>query len=225
METMTSNRSSGQDEPSFLFSLDVLVRGKTNGQALEQLLALLNDCPDVLDCRINGEIRLGAVIEESLRVSQANGAATGALEKMSPAAQKGRETPATGAPAAAGAGKSPAGAGHRDAASGGTAGRTHRPRGQEPQAQSGGRHEAAGNSPAPAAGEKPVSPLIGQIFRYITDRNLVRLTVVKGRGVKLDMPCRILNYDESLDSMTVYHVDEKKVYTVRLTEIDEMTAS
>jgi len=152
METMTSNRSSGQDEPSFLFSLDVLVRGKTNGQALERLLALLNDCPDVLDCRINGGIRLGAVIEESLRVSQANGAATGALEKMSPAAQKGRETPATGAPA--------------------------------------------------AAGEKPVSPLIGQIFRYITDRNLVRLTVVKGRGVKLDMPCRILNYDESLDSMS-----------------------
>ncbi|MFK7695995.1 hypothetical protein [Paenibacillus sp. HJGM_3] len=53
---------------------------------------------------------------------------------------------------------------------------------------------------------------------------LVRLTVVKGKGIKLSMPCRILNFDLSDQRLTIYHVDEKKVYSFKLNEIDDIEA-
>lgn len=53
----------------------------------------------------------------------------------------------------------------------------------------------------------------------------MRLTVLKGRGVKLSIPCRLLNYDQSAENLTVYHVDEKMVYTMKLAEIDDLTVT
>lgn len=213
---MSSGRHPGQEDQSFLFSLDVLVQGRTNGQALERLMARLNGCGHIVDYRITGGVRLGRVIEEALRLAQADGAGDAAM-----AASAGQ--PAPESPSAAEAGKAPAvcaQAGTQD----GAGSRPDRPRVAEPRSRTGGEEENPDGG-QPAGERKPASPLIGQIFQYIAGRNLVRLTVVKGRGVKLNMPCRILNYDETMDNMTVYHVDEKKVYTVKLTEIDEMTAS
>lgn len=95
------------------------------------------------------------------------------------------------------------------------------------------KDELKGNSPeikpvqpaAPAIGESfEHRPIVEQIEKYKNDRTLVRLTVVKGKGVKLSVPCRILNYDWLTDHITVYHVDEKKVYTYQLYEIDDLTA-
>jgi len=60
-----------------------------------------------------------------------------------------------------------------------------------------------------------------RIRGYISDNKLVRLNVNRGRGVKLSVPCRIINLDESNYTVTVYHVDEKKVYTFGLFEIDD----
>lgn len=60
-----------------------------------------------------------------------------------------------------------------------------------------------------------------RIRKYIAGNKLIRLDVNKGRGVKLSVPCRILSFDESKHSITVYHVDEKQVYTFSLNEIDE----
>jgi len=50
---------------------------------------------------------------------------------------------------------------------------------------------------------------------------LIRLIVNKGLGVKLSIPCRVINVDEKDLIVTVYHVDEKQVYTFRLSEIED----
>jgi hypothetical protein len=60
-----------------------------------------------------------------------------------------------------------------------------------------------------------------RIRKYIAGNKLIRLAVNKGRGIKLSVPCRILSFDESKYSITVYHVDEKQVYTFSLNEIDD----
>ncbi|MHA7964607.1 hypothetical protein ACX93W_10690 [Paenibacillus sp. CAU 1782] len=51
---------------------------------------------------------------------------------------------------------------------------------------------------------------------------LIRLIVNKGLGIKLNIPCRIINIDEKEQLITVYHVDEKQVYTFRMTEIEDL---
>ncbi|GAA3402059.1 hypothetical protein ACFFNY_35345 [Paenibacillus hodogayensis] len=51
---------------------------------------------------------------------------------------------------------------------------------------------------------------------------LVRITAVKEKGVKLSIPCRILNFDSSAQQLTIYHVDEKKVYSFNLNEIEDI---
>jgi len=50
---------------------------------------------------------------------------------------------------------------------------------------------------------------------------LVRLSVLKGRGVKLSMPCKIINFDPQSRNLSVYHVDNKQVHLLNLYEIDE----
>jgi hypothetical protein len=50
---------------------------------------------------------------------------------------------------------------------------------------------------------------------------LIRLIVNKGLGIKLSIPCRIINLNEQENLITVYHVDEKQVYTFRLNEIED----
>ena len=58
--------------------------------------------------------------------------------------------------------------------------------------------------------------------RLKNEGKLVRLIVVKGKGVKLSIPCRILHFDSDLGTLTIYHVDEKKVYSFKLNEIDDI---
>ncbi|MEW9698248.1 hypothetical protein [Paenibacillus sp. SI8] len=75
--------------------------------------------------------------------------------------------------------------------------------------------------PAPAAASERI---IAQLEEFKTNNTLIRLTVIKGQGIKLNLPCRILNYDNSSQNITVYHVDEKKVYLFKLNEIDDYVA-
>lgn len=95
----------------------------------------------------------------------------------------------------------------------------------------GQKESAAGKKPGKSKPEtKPAAEdgsehreIIEQIEKYKNNQTLVRLTIVKGKGVKLSVPCRILNYDRSTEMITVYHVDEKKVYSYQLYEIDDLT--
>ena len=65
------------------------------------------------------------------------------------------------------------------------------------------------------------NPLEIRIRHFIQSNQLIRLNINKGRGVKMSLPCRVVNYDPSNQMLTVYHVDEKQVYTVFLNEIDD----
>ncbi|CAM2971817.1 hypothetical protein PASE110613_10150 [Paenibacillus sediminis] len=56
---------------------------------------------------------------------------------------------------------------------------------------------------------------------FIHDNRLVRLFINK-HGKHASIPCRILNYDLSNQLVSVYHVDEKQVYSFKLNEIDEI---
>jgi len=61
-----------------------------------------------------------------------------------------------------------------------------------------------------------------EVFRQCKAQNkLIRLIVNRGLGIKLSIPCRVINIDEQDQIITVYHVDEKQVYTFRLIEIED----
>lgn len=77
-------------------------------------------------------------------------------------------------------------------------------------------------APAKAEETKNNNQDIINLIDYFKNNNtLIRLSVLKGKGVKLSLPCRILNFDQSTHNMTVYHVDEKKVYQFNASEIDD----
>lgn len=61
---------------------------------------------------------------------------------------------------------------------------------------------------------------IGKIRQHIQNNQLVRIRANR-YGKQVSMPCRILNFDEAANSISVYHVDEKQVYSFNLYEIDE----
>lgn len=189
---MKTDKQDKSGESAYLFSLDILIQGRTNGQALERLMALLNNSGHIADYRVTNGVRLGQVIDEAIRLAESKGSEAVAAETRNNA-------------------RKPA-----SAAKDGSAGKSAQP------AAAG--NAATGKEARKQAGtNRPPELLVRQISAYIAGRTLVRLTVVKGRGVKLNIPCRILNYDESTDNMTVYHVDEKAVYTFKLTEIDDLT--
>ncbi len=70
--------------------------------------------------------------------------------------------------------------------------------------------------------ESTYGSIVSLIEQSIMNQTLIRLSIVKGKGVKLSIPCKILHFDESMQLLTVYHVDDKKVYSVKMNEIDDM---
>lgn len=62
---------------------------------------------------------------------------------------------------------------------------------------------------------------VEQIRAIIKSNALIRLIVNRGFGKTINIPCRILNMNEKENIVTVYHVDEKQVYTFRLNEIED----
>ncbi len=61
--------------------------------------------------------------------------------------------------------------------------------------------------------------------RCEAENKLIRLIVNRGLGIKLSIPCRVININENEHIVTVYHVDEKQVYTFRLIEIEDFIES
>lgn len=83
---------------------------------------------------------------------------------------------------------------------------------------------AAQKAAQSAAAAKPTSFLTPDDIRDSISKNrLVRLIVNKPGGNRLSIPCRIINFDEAAQMLSVYHVDEKQVYSFSLNEIDELT--
>lgn len=76
-------------------------------------------------------------------------------------------------------------------------------------------------APVSAAVSTAVNEGFAPIREFMKSNKLIRLIVNKGLGIKLSIPCRIINMDEDEHLITVYHVDEKQVYTFRLNEIED----
>ncbi|MEV5030086.1 hypothetical protein [Paenibacillus sp. LPE1-1-1.1] len=81
------------------------------------------------------------------------------------------------------------------------------------------------DKPADKPATEPLEELsyFDKIKMIMKNNTLIRLIVNKGLGIKLSIPCRIINLDESEHIITVYHVDEKQVYTFRLNEIEDFS--
>ncbi|MFD0586380.1 hypothetical protein ACFQZE_00075 [Paenibacillus sp. GCM10027627] len=81
------------------------------------------------------------------------------------------------------------------------------------------------SKPSPESTEAKLQPSeaagLDHIKGFMKNNVLIRLIVNRGLGIKLNIPCRIINMDESESLITVYHVDEKQVYTFRLNEIED----
>ncbi|MBD2872583.1 hypothetical protein [Paenibacillus arenilitoris] len=90
------------------------------------------------------------------------------------------------------------------------------------------RARQAASAAAKSAPPSPSAPSEASGFEKIKElmknNTLIRLIVNKGLGIKLSIPCRIINMSEADSLITVYHVDEKQVYTFRLNEIEDFSA-
>lgn len=86
----------------------------------------------------------------------------------------------------------------------------------ERSASPAGKSSSSKSSPSTSI----TSSLIEQVEQLKRENTLVRLTIVKAKGPKYDIPCRILHFDPEQELITTYHVDDKKVYTFKFNEID-----
>ncbi|MGW9526362.1 hypothetical protein ACWHAM_01165 [Paenibacillus terrae] len=181
-------KESNQDETSYLFNVDVLVKGRSNVEALQFLLNLLTQHEQIADSRVQSGIELGNLIEAALHLkkqSAVNGssdAATALAEKFS---KKKSNVALTNKPPAV-------------------------------------QEIKQAHVQSKPASQQELSTY-DWIKRYIHDNTLVRL-IVNRYGGQRSIPCRILNLDHENNLLSVYHVDEKQVYSFKMNEIDEITS-
>ncbi|MFB9327471.1 hypothetical protein ACFFSY_16195 [Paenibacillus aurantiacus] len=182
------------DQTAYLFNVDIMVKGVTNAQAMEKLLQLLNG-GGAEDFRIVTGANLG------IRISQMEQLA----KRIEQLEQKLAHT--TGLPVASTSPKKqPDRAGAQDSAK---------------LANAINAAKAKVNMQAPEAPTMTYSAFSQRISAIIEEKRLIRLKVNRGAGVMLSIPCRVLSYDERAQTITVYHVDEKQVYTFKWTEIED----
>ncbi|WNQ10071.1 hypothetical protein MJA45_20950 [Paenibacillus aurantius] len=151
---------------NYLFTVDILVEGYSNGIALESLLHLLNQ-DKIKDYQIRKGIELGKQIEFLL--------------------EKGKNS---SPPLMADT---------------------------QPSSSAMARPPAA----PPSKNKKQVTD---EVEKIKSSNALIRLTVPSAKEGKLSIPCRILNFDYDTEMLTVYHVDEKKVYQFHLSEVEDLAA-
>ncbi|MDK8182265.1 hypothetical protein [Paenibacillus sp. UMB4589-SE434] len=197
---MTMLNNNNMNRSAYKFSLDILIESSSNAAALEKILRLLQNDPDVLDLRVQSGSQLGSMLQllESMQkqahtttpfgsvlVSRQSAQANVNGNKQQPPVQPGAAAPSI----------------------------------QSPQG-----HAATNksNTSAPSS-TGPTLVIEKQIEQYIQHQTLTRLSINKGKGIKMSLPCRILNYDSTSQLLNVYHVDEKQVYAFHLYEIEEMT--
>lgn len=86
--------------------------------------------------------------------------------------------------------------------------------------------EAQPPAPPEAPAPKETGSVTGNSFdawieTLIKENRLTRIVVNNKKGKHQSIPCRILNFDRDNNMVSVYHVDEKQVYSFKTNEIDE----
>ncbi|MFC4102835.1 hypothetical protein [Paenibacillus xanthanilyticus] len=189
-----NNSKTPDDQTAYLFNVDIMVKGVTNAQAMEKVLQMLNG-GGAEDFRIVSGANLGIRIEQMEQLAKR-------IEQLE---QKLANT--TGVSAAGAQTKKPADrAGAPDTAK---------------LKDAINAAKAKVGIPATETPSMTYSMFSERITAVIEDKRLIRLKVNRGAGVMLSIPCRVLSYDERAQTITVYHVDEKQVYTFKWTEIED----
>lgn len=187
---MNNQNNKNDGELGFLFNVEILVKDETNAKALQSLLHLLNNANNIIDYRINSGIELGEIIESLLKAKKQS-----LISKSYKRLKANDETKNS---------------------SEDIVGTTTQP---SPGSQS-TKKSASQPKPEPSSFKEIAQSKDFQewIQKYITGNRLVRIVIKKGEE-RISIPCRILNFISESYNLTVYHVDEKQVYTFKLSEI------
>jgi hypothetical protein len=169
-----------REESSYLFNLDILVKGSSNAAALQSLMEVLNSFEQIADYRVVSGIELGKLIEAALEMKKKSLSQHANISGSLPNGQKNKQ--------------------------------------QNPNANKAVSKNNA--SSVPSVGNQS-SSMHDLINTYIKKNSLVRV-VVNRYGGQRSIPCRIINNDQDSGILSVYHVDEKQVYTFKINEIDEI---
>jgi hypothetical protein len=70
--------------------------------------------------------------------------------------------------------------------------------------------------------ESELNAIRKQILEWVNTNKLIRFDVLRGRGVKQTLLGRVLKFEEQLNLLLVYNVDEKSVYNIKLNEIENV---
>lgn len=195
----------------FKFNVDILVQGESNVAALEALLQLLHQYPDILDARVQSGSELGSLLElaEAMQQHNMKQSPFGKLTQMH-AAQASSTTADTRMDSPAARTHSKGDASLPSPGSVSTADKQLRNADESTQTSQ------------QQADDTRLQDVEKQLRNYIEQGRLLRLRINKGKGITMSLPCRILNYDASNQLLNVYHVDEKQVYAFNLNEIEDM---
>ncbi len=200
------NNTPATENKNHLFQVEILLENSSHALAIAALMQVLNH-EKVKDFRITGGMELGKIIEAALQAAPTSNAAPAASKGKGPTAKQPTPIVNTQIPAQA-----------------------PNPVSAHPPATAPTPASTPAPAPAPTKATKVYTDadkdkLQSELLEeYRQSGTLIRLTVVKAKGVKLSMPCRILNFDASNSQLTIYHVDEKRVYSFKLNEIEDMVA-
>ncbi|MGC5771081.1 hypothetical protein [Paenibacillus pabuli] len=185
---------SNKEEIGFLFNVDILIKSRSNALALQSLLEFINKEEQIADFRIQSGIELGKIIEVTLQSKKDSFAFLHKERKKSQADARLKSSSSNQATAS-------------------TVPVT-------PQCE----------IETPASQKTPSIEVLNTtngnsfdvwIDTLIKENRLTRIVVNNKNGKHQSIPCRILNFDRENSIVSVYHVDEKQVYTFRTNEIDE----
>ncbi|MNO25367.1 hypothetical protein D3C76_152020 [compost metagenome] len=191
---MNSQNNNNDGELGFLFNVEILVKDETNAKALQSMLQLLNNASNIIDYRVNSGIELGEIIESLLKAKKQS-LITKSYKRLKPNDEtKNSSDDKTNKAAQSAAAAASASQSNKKSAS---------------------QSNSDANSFKQIAESKDFQDWIQ---KYISGNQLVRIVIKRG-GERISIPCRILNFLPESYNLTVYHVDEKQVYTFKLSEI------
>ena len=189
---------SNQDDVGYLFNVDILIKSRSNALALQSLIAFINKEEQIADFRIHSGIELGHIIEA---MTQTN--STGSNQNFMESLQSSNEELTSS--------KSDqiVGSASSKTKTQETVAKESAPKVDKKKSTADNSHVADSNS------------FDAWIESLIKENRLTRIVVNNKHGKHQSIPCRILNFDRDTNVVSIYHVDEKQVYTFRTNEIDE----
>ncbi|MDT0121905.1 hypothetical protein Q9R46_04585 [Paenibacillus sp. RRE4] len=191
---------SNQDDVGYLFNVDILIKSRSNALALQSLIEFINKEEQIADFRIHSGIELGQIIEAMTRAkTNSTDSNPNFLESPQPSNEKLASS-------------------KLDQIVGSVSSKSQP---QQSVAKESNSKVDKKKSTADTSHVADSNSFDAWIESLIKENRLTRIVVNNKHGKHQSIPCRILNFDRDNNVVSIYHVDEKQVYTFRTNEIDE----